>query len=90
MEPSAVKFQCQTLVVNPNEQINSVSSEVSLLELSLSASLARPCASLCSSASPANMFFESHSAENGNVRGDSQTGKGFNMHASLKTNTTVQ
>lgn len=29
-------------------------------------------------------------AENGNVRGDSQTGKGFNMHASLKTNTTVQ
>lgn len=36
MEPSAVKFQCQTLAVNPNEQINSVSSEVSLLELSRS------------------------------------------------------
>lgn len=44
MEPSAVKFQCQSLAVNPNEQINSVSSEVSLLELSLSASL-----DLCSS-----------------------------------------
>lgn len=37
MEPSAVKFQCQTLAVNPNEQINSVSSGVSLLELLLSA-----------------------------------------------------
>ena len=41
MEPSAVRFQCQTLAVNPNEQINSVSSKVSLLELSFSASLAR-------------------------------------------------
>lgn len=39
MEPSAVRSQCQTLAVNPNEQINSVSSEVSLLELSLSAPL---------------------------------------------------
>lgn len=33
MEPSAVKFQGQTLAANPNEQINGVSSEVSLLEL---------------------------------------------------------
>lgn len=39
MEPSAVRSKCQTLAVNPNEQINIVSSEVSLLELSLSASL---------------------------------------------------
>ena len=49
MEPSAVKFQCQALAVNPNEQINSVSSAVSLLELSGSlASLARRGA-LCES-----------------------------------------
>lgn len=59
MEPSAVKFQCQTLAVNPNEQINSVSSEVSLLELSLSAS-ARSLAVLLSvhlCLSPAHMRF---------------------------------
>lgn len=42
MEPSAVKFQGQTLAVNPNEQINGVSSEVSLLELApFSAPVAR-------------------------------------------------
>lgn len=47
MEPSAVKFQCQTFTVNPNEQINSVSSEVSLLELTLTSLIC--CISLCES-----------------------------------------
>lgn len=52
MEPSADRSQCQTLAVNPNEQINSVSSEVSLLELSLSAPLDLAvcvCECLCAS-----------------------------------------
>lgn len=60
MEPSSVKFQCQTLAVNPNEQINSVSSEVSLLELSLCASHARLCVSarLCLSFTYINLIEE--------------------------------
>lgn len=39
-EPSAVKFQCQAVAVSPNEQINGILSEVSLLELAGSALLA--------------------------------------------------
>lgn len=49
MEPSDVKFQCQTLAVNQNEPIDGASSEVSLLELqrSLLQSFAvAPCACL--------------------------------------------
>lgn len=51
MEPSDVKFQCQTLAVNQNEQIDGVSSEVSLLELHRSP-LQSFAVSLCTSASP--------------------------------------